>query len=201
MRATSDLNLILVIAEFDQKRADNLRGPLRVAQAAARLAVMFLLESEIPSAVEAFPEKFSDVFHRRRLLYGSDPFAQLSIPRDVSIARLKQVLLNLRLRLRSLYVLRGLREEQLALVVADATGPLRSCAATLLELEGRPSGSPKEAFDTIVASLADPNWSQVLAYLSQARQTRMLPPGVAGPTVFQLIELTRVFLSRLEKLS
>lgn len=132
LRAASDVNLILVLSVFDQSKADRLCAPLRTAQAAIRLAAMFLLESEISSAVEAFPVKFYDILHRHRVLYGNDPFSSLSIPQRASIVRLKQVLLNLKLRLRASYVLRGLREEQLALMVADAAGPLRSCAFTLL---------------------------------------------------------------------
>jgi hypothetical protein len=85
------------------------------------------------------------------------------------VFRLKQVLLNLRLRLRSLYVLRGLNEDQLVLVVADAAGPLRSCAATILELEGQPASSPREALEQILPS-QDSAWQDVLNHLSQARQ-------------------------------
>src|SRR5438445_509439 len=37
LRATSDLNLILVLASFNQAKADGLREPLRIAQAAMQL--------------------------------------------------------------------------------------------------------------------------------------------------------------------
>lgn len=37
LRATSDVNLLLVLSSFNQKQADQLREPLRLAQAAARL--------------------------------------------------------------------------------------------------------------------------------------------------------------------
>jgi hypothetical protein len=126
MRPTSDLNVMVVLRSFSQAEVDRLREPLRVAQAAARLAPMFLLEDEIPEAIQAFAAKFADMLHRRRVVHGDDPFTGVSIPREAEIGRLKQVLLNLALRLRALYALRSLREEQLALVVADAAGPLRS---------------------------------------------------------------------------
>jgi len=114
---------------------------------------------------------------------------------------LKQVLLNLTLRLRESYVLRSLREEQLALVVADTAGPLRSCAATLLELEDQPAGSPKEALERMVASLSEPGWEKALSHLSEARERRVLPRGVAGPTLLRLIELTRRMRARAEMLA
>jgi len=62
------------------------------------------------------------------------------------LARLRQVLLNLALRLRSAYAADGDREERLAVLVADAAGPLRSCAATIVELQGRSAASGKSAF-------------------------------------------------------
>src|SRR6478735_3645450 len=150
LRATSDVNLVVVLRRFERAQAEQLQRPLRVAQAAVRLTPMFLLESEVPAVAEAFAVKFDDILHRRTLLFGTDPFAQLVIPKAARIARLKQVLLNLQLRLREQFVSRGLREEQLVLAIADAAAPLRSCAATLLELEGRAAGSPKEALQQFV---------------------------------------------------
>jgi predicted nucleotidyltransferase len=200
LRATSDVNLILVLTEFTPQIADGLREPLRVGQAAGRLAVMFLLESEVSAAVNAYAVKYLDIIHRHRILYGSNPFEGLSFSRDACVFRLKQVLLNLRLRLRSLYVLRGLNEEQLALVVADAAGPLRSCAATLLELENHPASSPKEALEQMILPLEDPAWREAVSHLSEARETRRLQAGVAGKTLFRLMELTELLLSRVRNL-
>jgi hypothetical protein len=72
---------------------------------------MFLLATEVPAAMEAFAAKFADVLRRRRVLFGDDPFAGRTIPRAAEIARLRQVLLNLILRLRAAYVSDGDREE------------------------------------------------------------------------------------------
>jgi predicted nucleotidyltransferase len=189
LRATSDVNVIVVLGAFERDAAGRIREPLRVAQAAAGLKVMFLLESEISDALEAFAAKFADVLQRRRVLHGADVFAGRSVPRAAEVASLKQGLLNLALRLRAAYAERGLRGEQLALVVADAAGPLRTCARDLLELEGRPAGTPKEALESVATSLGG-DWMDTLARLSEARETRSLPPGVAGPVLFRLIDLT-----------
>ena len=162
LRATSDVNVILLLAQFDPHRAEAIREPLRVAQAAIRLSPMFLIEAELPSAITAFAEKFSDILRRRRILFGTDPFTGVTIPRGVVIARLDQVMLNLVLRLREAYVMRGLREEQLALAVAEAAGPLRSTAATILELQGQSMQSGKEALENIIKSTANQDWHEVL---------------------------------------
>ena len=47
LRPTSDVNVIVILTAFDRAAADELREPLRVAQAAVGLEAMFLLESEL----------------------------------------------------------------------------------------------------------------------------------------------------------
>jgi predicted nucleotidyltransferase len=198
LRPTSDVNLILVLSAFDRGLADQLREPLRLAQAAIKLRVMFLLEDELKPATEAFAVKFADITRRRLVLYGEDPFASISVSRDDAIFRLKQTLLNLTLRLREAYVARSLREEQLATVIADAAGPLRSCASTLLELEGRAAASPKEALEQIAKSSA--SVSHDVQLITEARQRHALPPGAAAPALFHLIELAHAMWGRAAQL-
>jgi predicted nucleotidyltransferase len=192
LRPTSDVNLILVLSAFSQQQADQLREPLRRGHAAIKLRAMFLLESEVRPATEAFAVKFGDIARRRRVLYGDDVFAAVAVSRDDAIFRLKQTLLNLTLRMREAYVARSLREEQLAALIADVAGPLRACASTLLELEGSPAASPKEALETVSASAADGS----LKLLSEARLRRALPNDVAAPLVFHLIDLARAMSAR-----
>ena len=197
LRPASDVNVILVLAKFDQNRADLLRESLRLAGAAIKLKAMFLLEEEVQPASQAFAVKFADVKRRRRVLFGDDPFAVVSVSREDAIFRLKQTLLNLILRLRESYISRGLREEQLVAAIADTAGPLRSSAATLLELEGMTATSGKEALEQISSSLPGAETrNQELHLLSEARQKQTLPAGVAAVTLFHLIELARLMWVR-----
>ncbi|HVR39867.1 MAG TPA: nucleotidyltransferase domain-containing protein [Thermoanaerobaculia bacterium] len=196
MRATSDVNVIVVLRRFDHERVDRFREPYRSAAAALDLEAMFLLESEIDEASREFAQKFADVARRRRVLFGDDPFAELAISRDALLRRTKQVLLNLTLRLRAMYVERSLREEQAALVVADSTGPLRVAAASILELEGRGVLTPKEALETLVRDLGRPELSELLPHLSEAREQRALPAGRAAELLFTMIELARTLSDR-----
>ena len=59
LRATSDVNMLLVLKAFDQTRADRLREPLRIAHAAVQLNAMFLMENEVAAngPVTFFPIK------------------------------------------------------------------------------------------------------------------------------------------------
>jgi hypothetical protein len=113
---------------------------------------MFLLESEIPAAVECFAQKFADILRRHRVIFGREVFAATKVPRAPEIFRLRQILLNLTLRLREAYVSRGQRAEQVVRVLTEALGPLRAAAATLLELEGTPNSDSDAALKAAAAS-------------------------------------------------
>jgi hypothetical protein len=186
-----------VLARFDGTKAAALREAARAGKAIADLSLLFLLEDEVAAAAEAFANKLADISHRHRVLHGRDVFAGLVVPRAAAIHRLKQVLLNLAMRLRQAYVVRGLREEQLALAIAEAAGPLRAAAASLLELEGAGVVAPKQALEQATpASLRD-----LLPEISRARETRLLPAGVAGPALLRLVELIEALRVRTSKLS
>lgn len=104
LRPTSDVNLIFVLRRFDRAAIDALREPVRVAHAAANVRIMFLPEDDIPAAASAFAMKFADIRRRRKVLYGDDPFATLTIPADAMRRHVEQALLNYELRTRAAYV-------------------------------------------------------------------------------------------------
>lgn len=190
VRATSDVNLLLLLKRFTPASADALRGPLRLAHAAIDLQVMFLLESELTQAADAFAVKFADIIARHRVLLGVDPFASLHTSRDAVLRRLRQVLLNQQVRMRERYMLLSLNEEQLAGAIADAAGPLRSAAASLAQLEGKSAQSGKQALETFVDQLGDPALHTALQAMSKARETARLAPGQALPAFTSLMTIT-----------
>ena len=190
VRATSDVNLLLLLKRFTPQTADALRGPLRLAHAAIDLQVMFLLESELTQAADAFAVKFADIIARHRVLLGVDPFASLHTSRDAVLRRLRQVLLNQQLRMRERYMLLSLNEEQLAGAIADAAGPLRSAAASLAQLEGRSARPGKQALEAFVDQLGDPALHTALQAMSTARETAHLAPGQALPAFTSLMTIT-----------
>jgi hypothetical protein len=196
IRATSDVNLAIVTRNYTREDAERLREPLTLAHAAVGLNAMFLAAGEVPAAAEAFAAKFADIRRRRRVLAGTDVFAGVAIPRAAEIHRVKQVLLNLVLRTRSAYALRGLRDEQASLLLADLAGPLRACAAALLELEGTPAADGRTALER----LAGARFHAPVALLSRARQEGHLPPEDAGPALFELLELAQDLRARAEAL-
>jgi predicted nucleotidyltransferase len=201
LRATSDVNLILVLARFDRARIDALREPLRGAYVLIRLECMFILESEVSAAAEAFAVKFADIRERHKVLWGKDLFAELRPSREAMRLRLRQILLNFILRTRERYVLVSLREEQLAPVIADCAGSLRAAAALILGLEGRPAPSPKEALVSLAGEIDRAKYADALAILSQAREAAALTPGDAAPALLSLIDLAQALRARAEALA
>lgn len=196
LRATSDVNVIVVLAAFDRQRIEALSETLLAARAAIRLNVMWLLESEIADAVQAFGVKFADISRRHRLLWGTDPFQAVTIPRDAAIARLRQVLLNLILRLRATYALQSQREERLTALITDTAGPLRASAAEILELEQSVRVAPREALEQIARTLPGEGWDELLRAIGDARRTGAVPAGTGAAIVLKLIDLAYLLLRR-----
>jgi predicted nucleotidyltransferase len=200
LRPASDVNVIFVLNRFDAARVEALGETVRVAQAAIRLAPMVMLRDEIPHAAAAFAVKFADIVRRHRVLHGDDPFEGLTISRERLIARLTQVLLNLRLRLRASYLTRNTFDDQLIGVIVHAAGALRSAAATLRELEGQTRVSARESLAQIVQELGDARYAQVVEQMSVARERGVLPPGAPRPAALALIDLAGAMHERATRL-
>ncbi len=195
LRATSDLNLLLVLRDLNPSALEKLREPMRLMETLHRARFLLLLTDEMPAALEAFPDKFADIFRRHQRLIGSDPFEGLSVdPRHLR-QKISQSFLNQTLRLREAYVLRSLREEQAERALAEATGPLRSEAANLLELEGQ-NLAPKEALAKIAAELPGGPWEDLLDALSQVREGETLPPGTPPAFLLRLADLAQQLYRR-----
>jgi predicted nucleotidyltransferase len=119
LRATSDVNVVLVLRRVDPEKLEAIGEPYRFAHAAIRLSAMFILETEIGVAKDAFAVKFADIIARHEVIYGPDPFIGLTVSREAALHRLLQVLVNLQLRLRERYALSSAYDEQLARAAAD----------------------------------------------------------------------------------
>jgi hypothetical protein len=174
LRSTSDVNLLVVTEGLTLAQLDSVRLSLLAGRSAAGLTVMFLEKSELAHAMEAFAVKFTDIKARHRVLYGSSPLDSVEISRDAAIRRIRQVLLNLTLRLRERYVIDGEHEERLARILAEITGPIRASAAALLALKDDRTLAPKAALEDLVAG---GEWDQTLQGISAVHRGEHLPSG------------------------
>jgi hypothetical protein len=197
LTSTSDVNLLVVLRSFSRDKTDRIRDTFLAAQAAINLQAMFLLEDEVASASELFAQKFADILRRHKVIFGQDPFSEIKIDRSDKIFRLKQVLLNLALRLRAGYVSRSQRPEQVARILAETVGPLRAASATLLELEGSIAKDAGAALQAAAASFDQ--GAKVVAELLAVRSAGAKAEG-SPELLFQVIELIKHFSDRAQRL-
>ncbi|HEY0340471.1 MAG TPA: nucleotidyltransferase domain-containing protein [Steroidobacteraceae bacterium] len=186
LRPTSDVNLLVVATGFTLPQLDAARLALQSGRAAAGLTVMFLEKAELAHAMEAFAVKFTDIKARHRVLYGESPLDSVAITRDAAIRRVRQVVLNLTLRLRERYVIDGAHEELLARILADATGPIRASAAALVALRDGRTLAPKEALAEI---FPEASWRECLSGLSAVHRDEHLPPGATRHLFGEVLRL------------
>jgi predicted nucleotidyltransferase len=186
MRATSDVNVVMVFTRIDLDRVEKWRSHVEGLVAAIDLKPLFLLEDEIAAAAEAFAVKYFDILHRRRVLHGADPFGSLTISGEALRRRVSQVLLNLALRLRHSLFLHNDAARTHAL--ADAVGPLRASAVALQELSRQPQTTPKEA----LLALALPHGATALIERMQVLRERGDPVTADSTRLLgELIEFVR----------
>jgi predicted nucleotidyltransferase len=188
LRATSDVNIVMVFSHLDLGRVKAWRPQVELLVAAINLQPLILLEDEIAAASEAFAVKYFDILHRRRVLHGTDPFATLKISDDALQRRVSQVLLNLALRLRNTLLLGNDAGRTHALV--DAIGPLRASAVALQELTRQPLTEPREALLSLAAKHG------ATALIEQLQTLRISgDPVVADSTrlLGELIDFIRAF--------
>ena len=196
---TSDVNLLLVLRTFTPDKIVPMRDAFLTAEAAIKLRAMFVLEDELSTAAEFFAQKFADILRRHKVVLGKDVTAALKVARPAEIFRLRQILLNLVLRLRESCVARGHRPEQVQRILADTLGPLRAACATLLELEGAPNPDANAALATIAASFG-PQSADAAAHLVAAHEGRSL--GAAGAdALFQVLALAMQVSQRATRLT
>jgi predicted nucleotidyltransferase len=196
---TSDVNLLLVLRTFAPDKASQLRDALLAAEAAIKLRVMFVQEDELSSAAEFFAQKFADILRRHKIVLGQDVLATLKIARGAEVFRLRQILLNLVLRLRESYVTRGHRPEQVTFILADTLGPLRAACATLLELEGTPNPDSTAALTAVAQSFGSKD-AEAAAQILAAHDSRSAPL-FGEDALFQVLVLAMHVSQRAAKLA
>ncbi|MBL8020914.1 MAG: nucleotidyltransferase domain-containing protein [Leptospirales bacterium] len=194
MRRASDVNLIVVADDFKQG-FEKVHGELSLAHA-AQVRIMFVSSRELQGAAELFAVKFQDIKRRHRLLFGTDPFKDLTLKQDAIRFRLRQTLLNLILRQRGLFAMNGNKADRMTRVIAELAGPLRGIAAAFLSLQGKDL-NPREALVAVAASM---NAGAAVEQISVAREKLGLDLKTAVHTHTQLVDLCEALLAKVESL-
>lgn len=104
---TSDMNLLVVVADSSAATLSALSGPLTDARREARAAPLLATREELAAMARAFPLKYEDIRRHHVLLMGADPFGGKA-PSEEDLRRdAYRGLLDLSLRLKRLFVDRG----------------------------------------------------------------------------------------------
>ena len=158
---------------------------------------MFILETEISVAKDAFAVKFADIIARHEVLLWARSFCRaLGVARS-DLHPLLQVIVDLQLRLRERYALSSAYHEQLVRAAADAVGPLRASAAELLWLGSGARIAPRDA----LRQVADETGSAAaLAAISEARESGCVPAIGAAATLVGATELATRLAERAKQI-
>ncbi|MFN0207386.1 MAG: hypothetical protein ACKVS6_13860 [Planctomycetota bacterium] len=193
-RATSDTNIFIVLREFQFQQSEAFRETLQISEITIRARAMILLEREVAPASLAFADKFKDILRRRRVIYGTDALANITIPRDALVHRLRQSLLNLTVRLRE-HVASEEREATIRAVIADCSGPLRALAANLCDLESLQYSSPKDALE-IVTRGSSVNITKTLETISKIREQSPDGPPAGRALLWDVYQIASYLYDR-----
>jgi len=197
LRPASDINVIVVMNRFDKNAVNEWRSALQIHVAAVDLQPMFLLKDELQEASEAFAVKFFDIQTRRRMLYGDDPFQSFSIPRESKIRCVQQILFDLTLQLRQAILI--LDESDQTHMIVDSIGPLRATTMVLLQLEGKATQTPRDAF-IMLAEQLDAEWRSTIEHLHEMYEQGLVIESNVADILDQLSSLVILLYRRTKKL-
>jgi hypothetical protein len=104
---TSDVNLLLVVADSSAETLKAVAGPLTAARREARAAALIATGDELAAMSRSFALKYEDIRRHHKLLLGADPFTGKAPSTDDLRRDARRGLLNLSLRLKRLFVERA----------------------------------------------------------------------------------------------
>lgn len=134
---SSDLNVLIVLADASPAALERLSAPLAQARRRAGAAPLIVSAGELAAAAAAFPVKFHDIVKAHRLLAGRNPLEGLAIPPERLREDARRGLTGLSLRLKRLYAARADRPDLAREGLIDALPSAVTDLATLLEAAGQ----------------------------------------------------------------
>lgn len=113
---------------------------------------LLMSSSEIECRNDVFPIEFLDIQQNRRVLYGSDPFANVHVDRAYHRAEVEHEISSNLLRLRQHYLLARANEQDVVKLMAESVGTFATLARHALILAGASAPARKrDAFEAAAA--------------------------------------------------
>ncbi|QDT40153.1 hypothetical protein Pan241w_02060 [Gimesia alba] len=133
----SKLNLMLVLNRIDCDLLDSIADAIAKFEKQVPLATMILTQDDLISSCDVFPVKFHNIKQYHTLLHGQDVISDLDISDEHLRLRCEQELKNIMIRLRTIYLHRRHKPEQLLQTLLEtANSFLNNVNACLLVKTG-----------------------------------------------------------------
>ena len=133
----SDVNVLILLNDASATALSAIAPALTMAWRSAAVEPMLLTPGELAGAARTFPTKFLDIKNHHIVLSGTEPLANLEVPRQHLQLRNEQEFRNLLLRLRRGYVRSGTDERVLARLLVRTARPFALELSVLLYLAGK----------------------------------------------------------------
>ncbi|MDB4946430.1 MAG: hypothetical protein JWP97_5964 [Labilithrix sp.] len=148
----TDVDVIVVLAKAGLAQLDAIGEALLRARYAARIQPMFLVESEIAGAADAFPLLYDSIARHHVLVTGRDPFEGVVVQDEHRGRRIEQELREAQIHLRRAVADACGAREALGGAVARKVQQLRAPLHALLVVKGVPCD---ERLPAVLAKLAE----------------------------------------------
>jgi predicted nucleotidyltransferase len=150
---TSDLNVLCTLVTIDVHELQ-LLAPVVLwwTTEEKEPTPLFFLSEELQHSTDVFPIESLDIKRARRVLFGTDPVADLDIPMNLHRVQVERDLRLLLLRLRQHVLHAGKNElEYTTILKKTASGALTLLRHTLLAFGEEPPADPSALFERIAA--------------------------------------------------
>ncbi|MCX5744738.1 MAG: nucleotidyltransferase domain-containing protein [Proteobacteria bacterium] len=132
---SSDVDLVLVLADDPASTLEAIGPALELARFSARIETMILVAGEIERSADCFPLLYSDIARASVTLAGTSPFETLVVPDHHKRVRIEQELRETRIRMRRVATDMA-RHQNFGGAVERKLKQARAPLGSLLELRG-----------------------------------------------------------------
>ena len=183
----SDYNVLVLLSRIEA-------GALAAASAVARAwnengnpPPMTMTEDEWRRSSDVFPMEYSDILARNRVLYGSPPFAGISISRESLRLQLEQQVMGKLLQLRQGALMAGTDGGRQLGLIGASISTIMVLFRAVLRLAGEPVPADSASVVQRVATLAGFNAEPFVRALRHHRGDGKLPTAEAGGVLSQYL--------------
>jgi hypothetical protein len=133
----SDINVVVVLRDSSLPSLNAIAPILHSAWRSHRVEPFLLPVNEMQNSANVFPSKFLDIKKHNIVLYGENPFEQVTVSHEQLHLRVEQELRNMVMRLRRRYLQIVQSPAEQAQLLADIARPFALNLALLLSLDGK----------------------------------------------------------------